>query len=664
MPANGIRPRNDKTLFHLHFERFVMTLLQKRIRENCRRLADSPRTMETIYNIIFSHGDNVMTEDASLVGASSRKTYRQVREEIELTARGIIAETHGKIGEFIGLYGENKPQWIVLFWGILKSGNTPYLINLRQPADVSSEALRSLGATLTLCVDTAPDLGTKTVSYQALQNPSHPSVSNIPFGDGFALSTSGTTLSKKVCIYSGKNVAAQILNVDKIIDENPDIVGDYKGQIKHLMFLPLYHIFGVEAVFLWYSFFGATFVFPPDMNPQNLLRTVRDRGVTHIFAVPLLWAAVEKKVRKEASSDPKKAKKLETGLKISRTLQNLAPKLGQTLAKLLFRDVRANLFGETVVFCISGGSSIQSSTLDLINGMGYHLCNGYGMSEIGITSVDLSKKMKDRVSATIGKPFSSVAYRIDCDGRLLVKGESRCEKMTVDGFDCPMGEWFNTGDLMTKNQQGQYLILGRASDLVFGEEGENLNPDFAEQAFPLTHAQNFTVTGDENNEKLMLVVQISEDLTEDQKKLLAEEIAAGNDQLPLTYKVKEIRFTHDPILAPQEIKVSRARLRRQIKNGTVRLFESLGNSKKTGEPAAESPLKRELRQIFAEILNVPLEKITDTGHFMNDLGGTSLDYFTLIGHIEEEYGVTLEFEMENFSYCLNDFVRVIGERRQ
>lgn len=620
--------------------------------------------METIYNIIFEQGDQVMTEDASLVGASSRKTYRQVREEIEIAARSIVVETDGTTGRFIGLYGENKPQWIVLFWAILKSGNIPYLINLRQPAEFACDALRSLEAVLTVCVDDAPELGTKTVSYPALMTDRDDPLPDVPFGDGFALSTSGTTLSKKVCVYNGKNVAAQLLNVEKIVAENPAIVGTYKGQIKQLAFLPLYHIFGLEAVFLWYSFFGATFVFPPDMNPQNLLRTIRDRGVTHIFAVPLLWTAVEKNVRKEASADPKTLKKLETGLNISRTLQNFSPKLGQTVAKHLFRDVRAKLFGDTVVFCISGGSAIKPSTLDLINGMGYHLCNGYGMSEIGITSVDLSKKMSQRVLATIGRPFSSVAYRIDCDGRLLVKGESLCEKMTVDGLECPMGEWFNTGDLMTKNEKGQYLISGRASDLVFGDEGENLNPDFAEQVFSLTHAKNFTVTGDEANEKLMLIVQISEEMTDRQKELLMEEITAGNDRLPLTYRVKTIRFTYDPILAPKEIKVSRARLRRQIKDGTVRLLESLDKTEKIRETSIESPLKTELRQIFAEILNLPPEAITDTGHFMNDLGGSSLDYFTLIGQIGEIYGVTLEFEMEHFSYCLNDFVRIIGERRQ
>ncbi len=641
--------------------------------------------MEDLYNIIFSHSDKVMTVDASLVGPRSRKTYRQVREEIDVAARGILRAMKGETGRFVGLYGENKPEWMILFWAVLRSGNTPYLINLRQPEDFVADGLRSLEAPLTVSVDGSPNLGTKTLSYQdlmALSEEGHPSdgtspaenldgaspveipsLEGVPFGDGYALSTSGTTLSKKVCVYTGRNGVAQILNVEWIMKENPEIVRGHRGQIKHLMFLPLYHVFGLEAVFLWYSFLGSTFVFPPDMKPQNLLRTVRDHGVTHIFAVPLLWAAVEKNVRKKASEGEETRQKLEAGLRLSRRLQTISPKLGRIVVRHLFREVREKLFGDTLRFCISGGSFLKPSTLELINGLGYHLCNGYGMSEIGISSVDLSRSFKNRVSGSIGRPFPSVEYRIDWDGRLLVKGESLCSRMTVDGMDCPLTEWFNTGDLMEKNEKGQYFISGRASDLVFGEEGENLNPDLAEQAFLLTGAKNFTVTGDAGNEKLMLVVQVPEDLTQEQMELLTHQIARGNDSLPGAYRVREIRFTYDPILSSKEIKVSRARLRRQIQEGTVRLFETLSLPSATADHGGtDSPLKGELRQMFGEILGIPPEKITDTGHFMNDLGGSSLDYFTLMGRIEEQYGVTLEFEEEQFTYCLNDFVRIIGEK--
>ena len=96
------------------------------------------------------------------------------------------------------------------------------------------------------------------------------------------------------------------------------MIGAYHGEVRMLAFLPLYHIFGLEAMYLWFAFVGSGFVFVTDMAPANLLRTVRNNNVTHIFAVPLLWHAVEKNVvHTIAGEDEKLQKKFETAKKIS-----------------------------------------------------------------------------------------------------------------------------------------------------------------------------------------------------------------------------------------------------------------------------------------------------------------------------------------------------------
>lgn len=643
-----------------------MTSLQKKVRANCLRLADSGRTFEDIYRIVFSEPDAVMTEDGSLVGPSRYRTYGQIRDEAEAIARGIYALT-GETGRYVGLYGENKPQWFSLFWGILQSGNYPYLINLRQPAEFTEDALKTLNALAVICLQTPPVDFHGVPSYpcaQVLEKAGDftEDLSSLPFGNRFALSTSGTTLSRKICIYTGQNVSAQILNVLDLMKHAPGLVATYKSKLKHLVFLPLYHIFGLEAMFLWYAFWHSTFVFPPDLSPDHLLRTVRNHDVTHIFAVPLLWSAVANSVQKEAAKDPKTLKKLEKGLSLSITLQRICPPLGKAVAARLFEDVRRRLFGDSLQFCISGGSHVKPEALRLINGMGYHLCNGYGMSEVGISSLDLSRNVKKRIEATLGTPFPSVEYSLDSAGHLLVRGASVCSEMIVDGVLRETKDWFDTGDLMTRDGENRYSILGRASDIVFGEDGENRNPDLAEQAFTLTEAKNFCVLGDEKNENLILVIQLPTEFSEEQRERLKEEILRGNQTLPASYRIKKIRYTNDPIMGPKEIKVSRARLRRWINEGTVRLSEDLPKPQEfQGE---ESPLKGDLRRLFAEILDTDPRQISDDGHFMNDLGGSSLDYFTLIGTIDERYGVTLEFETEQFHYSLNDFERIIGERIQ
>ncbi len=639
-----------------------MKTRKKLVRANCLRLADSGRTFEDIYRIVFSDPDAVMTEDASLVGRSRYRTYGQVQAEGEAIARGIFALT-GKTGQYIGLYAENAPQWFSLFWGILQSGNHPYLINLRQPAEFANDALNRLNASAVVYLDdkAVPVSKKPCFSLKALCDAGKNAPLPPTFGNAFALSTSGTTLSRKICIYTGQNISAQILNILDMMDEAPGLLATYKGKIKHLMFLPLYHIFGLEAVFLWYSFWGSTFVFPPDMTPDNLLRTVRNHDVTHIFAVPLFWSAVERSVRRTASADPRILKKLERGLCLSLKLQNLFPPIGKFLASLLFSSVREQLFGDSVRFCISGGSAIQKGTLAFVNGLGYHLSNGYGMSEVGISSLDLARKPKHRINGTLGCPLTSVEYRINPEGHLEIRGASVCERIIVDGIEKGLPEWFDTGDLMTCDNRGRYTISGRASDLVFGEDGENLNPDLAEQAFSLTSAKNFCILGDETNESLMMVVQISQEMPEEQRAQLQSEIHSGEAALPSSYRIRSIRFTSDPIMGAKDIKVSRARLRQQIQQGTVRLTETPEISR-VAQATEESDVKQTLRRLFEEILGVDGNTVPDRAHFMNDLGASSLDYFSLIAKIDESFGVTLEYETEQSGYCLADFERIIQER--
>ena len=83
-----------------------------------------------------------------------------------------------------------------------------------------------------------------------MYNPKH--------GDAIALCTSGTTSTPKVYVYNEKALCEQVLLAEYIYKNNKEIVHD--GPIKQLAFLPLHHIFGLIAVYMWYSFFGKTIV--------------------------------------------------------------------------------------------------------------------------------------------------------------------------------------------------------------------------------------------------------------------------------------------------------------------------------------------------------------------------------------------------------------------
>lgn len=641
-----------------------MNLIRKRCLRRCEQLKNGPQTMEYIYRLMFEPSDIfcpeevVMTEEGAYVGKRRYRTYAQIHQQTEQAARALFRLTDGVTGKYIGLYAENSPEWIILFWAILRSGNHPFLVNLRQPEETSRQLLKTLGATTLVCLDTAPALTDTTIPFAKLMETDAGDVALPVFGNRLALATSGTTLQQKICIYEGREIAAQLLNTGPIVKANGDIVAIYRGTVRHLAFLPFYHIFGLEAVLLWFSFFGSTFVFPANMMPQTILRTIRDHSVTHIFAVPLLWNAICKGALREAEKSGQQ-KKLEKALSLSMKLQKLP--FGKALAKRLLQDVRNRLLGDSIRFCISGGSYISPATLGFFNAMGYPLYNGFGMSELGITSVELSKKASDRALGSIGKPFVLVQYRIGDNGHLLVKGESTCKQLLINGQPQTMDTWLDTGDLVSADHDGRYYINGRESDLVFGADGENRNPELAERAFQLPQAMEFSVLGDEANENLMLVIRLSDSVTAEQYAAIRQEVARVNSTLAPAYQVKKVRYTTDPLKSEKAIKVSRAWLRRAISEGTVRLLEEITPAAKT-QTAEDSPLKAQLRTMIADILDIPPESVIDDAHFMNDLGGSSLDFFALLSEIERTYGIAMEFEPENSGYSLNDFERFLKEQ--
>jgi len=639
-----------------------MEKINKIVKSHCDRLRNSNRTFGDIYEIMFSMKDRIIAETSSMMGIKEY-TYGEVYEQIEKTAAAIYEETK-VTDKYIGLYADNGVEWIVLFWAILRSGNKPYLINLRQPDKFTSSILSTLGAEYVIFVGKHKDFGIKALSYENLQMLSvdADNIKDVKFGNEIAITTSATTLKEKICIYKGENFAGQILNTEHIIRQNFLIKKHYKGRMKLLAFLPLYHIFGLEAVYFWFCFFGRTLVFLRDYAPETLLSTIRHHEVTHVFAVPILWHTIEKSVLREISGRDEKTKnKFHKGIALSVKLQRICPKLGKYVAKKMFKEVRDSLFGDSVLFCISGGSYIKPSALEMINAIGYPLHNGYGMSEIGITSVELGRNIKDRLKNSIGKPFESVQYKIDeKSSTLLVKGQSLCNMIIADGEQEVPEEWFSTGDIVTVDNDGRYYISGRRSDVVMGDNGENLNPDFAEKAFAFTYAKNFCVMGNKEKDKLVLIVQIENNLVDLQKDKLLTEIEAGNTSLPMAYRVKEVYFTYNPIQSEKAIKVSRAYVERGIENGSIVLFKDINESNDNAE-TEETELKAVIRAIVAKAIGLEPGDVSDKAHFFSDLGGSSLDYFATVCEINNKFGISLMFEDENYAYCVEDLERIVKE---
>lgn len=619
--------------------------LRKLLDYNREGLKASDRTMKSVYCFTFHHGDKVMCE-----GHDGLRTYTYTYGQMDGKIRKAAAALYARIGaahQYVGLEMDNSVEWVTAFWAILMSGNKPYLVNLRYPQNLTENILKTLKIRYVLCKG-ASQLSAEAIDMASLDGEFAP-VPEDAFENELAFSSSATSMNEVICFYTGAEISEQMLAYEDIFTWAPRIAKHYKGSLKQLAFLPFYHVFGLVAVFLWFSFFGRTLVFLRDMNPDTILKTCRRHQVTHIFAVPMLWHTIEKKVWANAR-EQKQEEKLRKMLKFTTGVQNVFPYFGAWLAKNLLKSVTEKLFGRTIMFCISGGSSLRPSAMELMNGLGYFLHNGYGMSEIGVPCVENRKTPKERNRGSIGRPVRSVSFRLDEEGVLWVKSPYLCASKLVNGQLQKTPEWFCTGDMMTC-EDGYYYIHGRKGDVVIGENGENINPDTIESRFTLDSATQMCVLGieDADGQSLSMVVQVSPYITEEAVSTIKNQAYAINDTLPTATAVKKFYFTFDEMSPPTAIKVSRTQLTAKIADGRVKLtpFASL---ELTGTEGEDTPLLRRIRQIIAQELQVEADTIGINAHIFYDLGATSLQYFAIISAISAEFSLTQYESGEIYCY--------------
>ena len=308
-------------------------------RDYIRRMANATPNFESIFNIMFTHDDFPLFEFEEN-GVRHADSYPEIREWVLNEAASFQAAHPEVKDEFIAIDMDNRSEWIVSLWAILASGNKPYLLNSRHPKNLTEANLKTLGVKWCFSIKDHNDYGLG-IHKVIRGRETRPEGTAFSWADEIALGTSGTSLHEKICLYSGKEILAQLLNTDQILKDSREIRRtDSKGHIRLLAFLPFYHIFGLIAVYFWFALFGYTIVFLQEFSPDYIMRTIREFHITHIFAVPLFWHTIEANIRKEIESrDEKTRAKFEKGLKKLTKLQDRFPRFGKWLAKKAFHEI-------------------------------------------------------------------------------------------------------------------------------------------------------------------------------------------------------------------------------------------------------------------------------------------------------------------------------------
>ena len=621
-------------------------MVSKIVTENIAALKDAPQTFESIYKIIKDRFSSETFGEWLENGKIHRMSYYELFERVDEFTKSANAykETVGIDSEFVGIFLENSADWVALFWGLLQAGLKPVLLNTRHNISINNEIVEEMNPAFVVSEDDRINRAVSVKTLLAAGKGKKLDKKSIVWADEIILITSGSTSKPKVISHSGKTICLQVEMSEDIVRTNQSIQYNAKLDIHNLAFLPFYHIFGLIATLMWFMFFGRAFVFLPKYDAQSIQFVCKRLGVTHFFAIPLVWnktvAALEREVAKQG-----KTEKFNKAIKFSNKLQNIFPLLGPIIVrKIIFKTVRRQLLGERPTFLISGGGFISPRTLEVFNGLGYSIYAGYGLTECGVICVELSRKAQFRCGTSTGKIFSNVKYKVSDEGELLIPNDHTMNGIYVDGkFTEFKEDYYPTNDLVTIDETGRLHIIGRLDDVIIGPNGENISPEEIESrinkgAFTQEAMINCQLPG--SAEKQMILVLADDgSMGAYEKASSLKGVFASIDTLTMSERpVKVLNLIGS---MPENFKgIDRKLLSSKLEKQELFATECVRPTEEevTRTRSADyTELIGKICDVYAEVLNKDRSEITETSNFIS-LGGDSMQYVELLSKVTEKTG--------------------------
>ncbi len=370
-------------------------------------------------------------------------------------------------GDRVLLWGNNSVEWVAAFFGCVLRGIVAVPLDAagslefaqRVVAEVQPRLLVGDLALLQQLGEGIPTLGFAGMR-ASLPSPDYrpaPGLSrDTPLQIIF---TSGTTGEPKGIVHTHGNVLASLDPLEKEI-------GKYLRYerlvhpLRILHTLPLSHVFG-QFMGLWVPpLLTAEVHFEDRLQAPRLARLIKLERISVLAAVPRVLDLLRGWVEAEFP-----------GLR-----QSVAAARGEPIAKRWwrFRAVHRRLGFKFWAF-VSGGATLPPDLESFWTTVGFALIQGYGMTET-TALVTLNHPFKI-ARGSIGKPLAGREVQIGPDGEILVRGDSIASQVWQHGgLQAREPGWLATGDLASRNAEGELIFAGRKSDVIVTSAGLNIHP--------------------------------------------------------------------------------------------------------------------------------------------------------------------------------------------
>ena len=605
-----------------------------RIKENLERLSSSKKTMEDIFNISFSRESFTIFNQVKN-GSVVDITYGEAKGIVKRFAN-YFSKHIDKNNEYVGLLLENSPTWVYSYYGLLMAGYVPVLLSTASTNEENLEILKELNCQV---IVTDKEISLKTINpFEIKENEF---IKDTKWANGTVFVTSGTSGRAKIYLYTGEELANQLYTIQTFEKERPTFLSFYKGYIKQFLVLPLYHIFGFTAGFLWFTFYNVTVVLPQSLAPDNVREASLLAEPTHLLAVPLFWEHIVKKII-SAVKAKNAEEKFNKALAFSTSFQKRHPKRGAQFVKsVIFKSYIDKILGKSLQFCITGGTAVSLETLQILNGLGYPIVNGYGSTEIAISSFVNAKSIKDRNSLSIGEPFQNYEYSLNEQDKLCVKTNAGYHAALIDGKFVARDQSLHieTNDIC-EVEYGKYFIKGRLDEIFIGRNGENYSLPRIESSIKSSCASDVVCV--EYDGKIALILCYEKAIPET---IIKKDLSSIIHNENFTkYAIGKIFVTNSELPKANGIKIKRNLIQSMLKEGKILSVDITMDNELQKNVDYNPQILDKIIESFKEVSKA--EEVDLNSDFFIDLGGDSLSYFELVSKIENVLNLTLEINIQ------------------
>ncbi len=294
-----------------------------------------------------------------------------------------------------------------------------------------------------------------------------------PADPAVILYTSGTTSDPKGVVLTHGNLLAEMKAVFEVLrlDHRDTILG----------VLPLFHALAQMANLLLPFSIGAKVVFLEAVNSTELLRALRERGVTAFCCVPQFFYLIHQRVTQQAAAAGR-ARRLafRALLGLNGWLRDTA---GMNVGPVVFRRVH-DVLGPEMRLLVTGGSRFDPAIHRELYRLGFSLLQAYGLTESsGAATI---ARPGDAHTDSVGPPLPGIEVKIAPsetaaeDGEVLLRGpivmQGYFNRPDANAEALDSG-WLHTGDLGYLDANGRLHITGRRKEVIVLSSGKNIYPE-------------------------------------------------------------------------------------------------------------------------------------------------------------------------------------------